>query len=74
MVTEAVDALLATLPLDERGLADAEVARVLAAHLDSAEEGSASVAGLARELRATLNGLAGGERAGFVAELFEDER
>lgn len=52
---DAVDALIATLELDERGLVLAEVARSLATTLDG--EVGREAAGIAKELRATLSEL-----------------
>jgi hypothetical protein len=74
MVTEAVGALLSTLELDERGEVDAAIARALAVRLDAAG-GAESASGLARELRLTLDAIAGsaGDRSGFVAGLFGAE-
>jgi hypothetical protein len=59
-VAQAVDKLLGTLDLDDMGEARAEIARALAATLDSvahSTSGAAVMAGaaVARELRATLD-------------------
>lgn len=53
-VTNAVNALVRSLTLDEAGKARAEVARALAKRMDQPGTGATSVALLSRELRSVL--------------------
>ena len=76
-VTVAVAKLLASVELDDAGRARAAIATALAAKLDEAalsDSGTIAMAtaGIAKELRATLDAILDdtGEAADFVAELF----
>lgn len=74
---EQVESWLSGLELDDAGLVNAAIARVLAGKLDEVkgdDSGAAAIAisGIAKELRAVIADIrdASGERQEFIADLF----
>jgi hypothetical protein len=70
-VTNAVNALMRSLTLDEAGEARAELARSLAKRIDTPGTGATSLALLSRELRSVLADLLDPDRENAAAELIK---
>jgi hypothetical protein len=68
-VTNAVNALVRSITLDDVGKARAEVARALARRMDLPGTGATSLALLSRELRSVLADVIDPDREGAAAEL-----